>query len=92
MFQAIQQMKRKYDLDYLEVHGKDLIENPKAIILSMCEFLGVSCSNDYLEICSNKLFKTESKTRYNLKWTNELLSDIQGSIMKFNYAKNACYN
>ena len=47
MFQAIQQMKSKYDLDYLEVHGKDLIENPKNILLRMCEFLGVSCSDDY---------------------------------------------
>ena len=38
MFQAIQLMKSNYDLNYLEVHGKDLIENPKTIILSMCEF------------------------------------------------------
>ena len=87
MFQAIQQMKSNYDLDYLEVHGKDLIKNPKTILLSMCEFLRVSCSDDYLEICSNKMFKTESKTRYNLKWTNELLSDIQDSIMKFDNLK-----
>ena len=92
MFQAIQQMKSKYDLDYLEVHGKDLIENPKTILLSMCEFLGVSCSDDYLEICSNKLFKTESKTRYNLKWTNELLSYIQKSIMKFDNLKRYSFN
>ena len=92
MFQAIQLMKSSYDLNYLEVHGKDLIENPKTIILSMCEFLGVSCSDDYLEICSNKMFKTESKTRYNLKWTNELLSDIQDSIMKFDNLKRYSFN
>ena len=32
MFRAIQQIKHKYDLNYLEVHGKDLIANPKAIV------------------------------------------------------------
>ena len=92
MFQAIEQMKSNYNLDYLEVHGKDLIENPKAVILNMCQFLGVSCPDDYLEICSNKLFKTESKTRYNLRWTNESLSDIQGSIMKFDNLKRYSFN
>ena len=92
MFQAIQQMKSNYDLDYLELHGKDLIENPKTILLSMCEFLGVSCSDDYLEICSNKMFKTESRTRYNLKWTNKLLSDVQESIMKFDNLKRYSFN
>ena len=48
----------------MAVHGKDLIEDPKATILSMCNFLGVSCSDDYLETCDSKIFKTESKTRY----------------------------
>ena len=81
MFQAIEQMKSKYHLDYLEVHGKDLIKNPRTTILGMCSFLGVSCSDDYLQICSNKLFKTESKTRYNLRWSKELISDIQDSII-----------
>ena len=38
MFQAIQQIKHKYDLNFLEVHGKDLIENPKTTILNLCRF------------------------------------------------------
>ena len=86
-FQAIQQVKRKYDLNLLEVHGKDLIENPKVTILSMCDFLGLSCSDDYLEICSSKIFKTESKTRYKLTWTKKWISDVQDSIMNFKSLK-----
>ena len=85
--EAIQQVKRKYDLTLLEVHGKDLIENPKATILSMCDFLGISCSDDYLETCSSKLFKTESKTRYKVVWSKELITTIQDSIMNFNSLK-----
>ena len=83
MFEAIQQIKHKYDLNYLEVHGKDLIANPKANILKMCDFLGISCSDNYLDICSGKLFKTESKTRYKLTWTKELISAVQDSIMNY---------
>ena len=91
-FKAVQQIKHKYNLNILEVHGKDLIENPKATILSMCSFLGVSCSDDYLEICSNKLFKTESKTRHKLAWTKELISAVQDSIMNFDGLKRYSFN
>ena len=83
-FQAIQNVRNKYNLNLLEVHGKDLIENPKSTILSMCDFLGVLCSDSYLETCSSKLFKTESKTRYKIVWTKQLISAVQDYIMKFN--------
>ena len=92
MFQAIQQIRHKYDLNILEVHGKDLIENPKATILLMCKFLGVLCSDNYLEICNNKLFKTESKTRYKLRWTKQLISAVQDSIMKFDSLKRYSFD
>ena len=86
-FEAIQQVKSKYHLNVLEVHGKDLIENPKATILSMCSFLEIQCSDNYIEICSNKLFKSESKTRYKLYWTKKSISTVQDHIMHFNSLK-----
>ena len=86
-YKAVLLLKYKYNLNVLEVHGKDLIENPKVTILSMCSFLGLSCSDDYLETCSSKLFKTESKTRYKLAWTKELISVVQDSIMNFKSLK-----
>ena len=86
-YRAIQMVKYKYNLNLLEVHGKDLIENPKATILSMCSFLGLSCSDNYLETCSSKLFKTESKTRHKLAWTKQLISVVQDSIMNFKSLK-----
>ena len=82
-FQVIQEVKNKYNLNLLEVHGKDLIENPKTTILGMCSFLGVTCSDHYLEICTNKLYKTKSKTRYKLKWSDQLISTVQNFIMNF---------
>ena len=86
-FEAIQQVKSKYHLNVLEVHGKDLIENPKSTILSMCSFLELQCSDNYIEICSNKLFKNESKTRYKLYWNRKSISAVQDNIMHFNSLK-----
>ena len=90
--QAVQQIKNKFNLTLLEIHGEDLIENPKNIILSICQFLGVSCSDDYLEICSNKMFKSESKTRYKIRWSKEFISNVQESIMNFNNLKRYSFD
>ena len=86
-YRSIQMLRYKYNLNFMAVHGKDLIEDPKATILSMCNFLGVSCSDDYLETCDNKIFKTESKTRYKIAWTKDMISAIQDYIMNFDSLK-----
>ena len=90
--QAVQQIKNKYNLSLLEIHGEDLIENPKAVMLSICQFLGVSCSDNYLESCSNKLFKSESKTRYKIRWSKEFISNVQESIMNFDNLKRYSFD
>ena len=49
--QAIEKAKKIYNLD-----GKDLVLDPSGTLLQLCDYLGVTCSNDYLEMCSNKIF------------------------------------
>ena len=81
--QGIMDAKKWYNLDLLELHGKDLIEHPNATITKLCDFLGVSCSDTYIQVCSNTLFKTESKTRYKVKWTKDLISKVENYISKY---------
>ena len=80
---AIMDAKEKYNMDLLEVHGKDLVEDPHASITKLCNFLSVSCSNTYIQVCSDTLFKTESKTRYKIKWTKDLISKVEDYIIKY---------
>ena len=82
--QAVVSVREKYNLDIIEVHGKDLVSDPKGTLLRLCDQLGVTCSDDYLEKCSNKVFKTESRTRHLLKWTEEQLELIEQNIKKYN--------
>jgi len=83
LFKAIADAKKKYNLDIIEIHGKDLISNPRGTLLKMCNDLGVTCSNDYLEMCSNKIYKTQSETRYMIQWTNDQLQNVQQNIEKY---------
>lgn len=76
-----------YHLDIIEIHGNDLISDPKGTLLKMCNDLGVACPDDYLKICSDKIFKSESKTRYMIRWTKKQLNTIQENIEKYNNLK-----
>ena len=90
--QAIISLKEKYNLDIIKVHGKDLISDPKGTLSKLCNQLGVTCSDDYLEKCNKKIFKTESRTRLLLKWTEEQLELIQQNIRKYNCLKGYTFD
>ena len=83
LFQASELMRQQFNLDVMDVHGKDLITNPTVIVNKMCDFLRVPCSNNYLNTVGRKIFSSESKTRYKVAWTDEQLSEIRENILKY---------
>ena len=87
LYQGAEMMRQKFNLDTMDVHGKDLIANPKVMINKMCNFLQVPCSDEYLNIVSKKIFSSESKTRYNVKWTDEQIAKIKENIQKYDNLK-----
>ena len=80
-YQAIE--NSKFKLDMLQMHNQDLIMKPREAIKEICDFLEVTCSNDYLDICGEKVFKTSSKSRYKIVWEDHQLSKIKSHIKKF---------
>ena len=83
LYEASEVMRQQFNLDTMDVHGKDLITDPRATIVKLCDFLQVTCSDDYLDVVSRKIFSGESRTRYNLMWTDEQITRIEGNIQKF---------
>ena len=89
---AIVNAKKTYNLDMIEIHGKDLISQPRDTILKLCNDLQVTCSDDYLDICSNKIFKTESRTRRLIKWTDGNLKMMKQYIGKYSSLKDYSFD
>ena len=83
LHKAIVDAMTTYNLDVIEIHGKDLISDPKGTLLRICRHVGVICSDNYLEICKSKIFSSGSKTRFMIKWTDEQLQIIQDNINQF---------
>ena len=82
-FQAIEDAKVRFELDVINVHGKDLIDDPKKVISEMCDFLQVTCSDHFISVCSDKIFPKESKTRYQLHWEDYQIKEVQQKIKEF---------
>ena len=89
---AIIKAKKTYNLDVIEIHGKDLISHPRDTLLKLCNDLGVACSNKYLEVCSNKIYKSESRTRHLIKWTDGNLKLMKQYIGKYSSLKDYSYD
>ena len=90
--EGIVNAKKKYNLDIIEVHNKDLVSDPRGTLVRLCDQLGVTCSDDYLEKCSKKIFKTESKTRCLINWTGKQLELIQQNIKKYSCLKDYTFD
>ena len=71
----------------MEIHNKDIIANPKTTIQRICVFLDVFCSDDYLNSVSKRIFRDESRTRYNVVWTNDHILKIKENILKYDNLK-----
>ena len=41
--------KKEYNLDIIEMHNKDLILDPRGILMKLYGSLGVTCSDSYLD-------------------------------------------
>ena len=89
---AIVDAKKKYNFNMIEIHGKDLISHPRDTVLKWCNNLQVTCSDDYLDICSNKVFKTESRTRRLIKWTDGNLKMMKEYIGKYSSLKDYSFD
>ena len=75
--------KAKHNLEIIETHGQDLTANPKKVVSEICSFLQVTCDDNFLTLCRDKIFPTESKTHYKFNWKGEQISKIKENTNRF---------
>ena len=76
----------------LEVHNTDLVHYPKETIFEICEFLELECSDDYLDVCAGKIFKSTSRTRNMVVWPTKLKNMIERRIKKYDMLERYDFN
>ena len=67
----------------LEVHSYDLVYDPHETIKKVCNFVGVSAPDDYLQMCANKIYKSYSRTRDLVVWPTELINMVENRMKHY---------
>ena len=69
-----------YDWDVIRIHSEDFIRDPTLTMRELCKFLNLECSENYLQLCANKTFKSTSKSRELIEWDPLIMSEVEKSI------------
>ena len=76
MATAISRMIRALRLSALEIYCEDLVTHPAGTISDICRFLNLKCSPEYVQICSDKIFKNVSMSRDLVEWDPDSLPSL----------------
>ena len=64
----------------LELHNSELVNRPKSLLRKLCTFLEVDCSDEYFQACSEKVYKSVSRSRDMVVWPDILQSRLEDLI------------
>ncbi|HDY67890.1 MAG TPA: sulfotransferase [Candidatus Scalindua sp.] len=93
LVKMVDKLKKELDSkDIIEIRHESFIKNPKLNLKKMCAFLGVEASDDYLNDCASIVYKSPHKSRYDIKWTPELIRLVKKKINKFDFLKGYSYD
>ncbi len=76
----IQRMRKDLDLPVLDIHGADLVHQPRQTMERICQFVDVVCYEEYLDTCEEKVFEKVSKTRNLVEWAPDQLAMVDNTI------------
>ena len=77
---AVQSLSLHYKLLPLEIFLEDLIKEPATIILEMCRFMGVACTEDYVTACTRKVYGKALRSRETVVWPRALQRKVEVAI------------
>lgn len=89
---ANQQVKELYGDAVLDIPGHELVLRPSETLQKLCEHLGVTCSEDYVNKCSSILYSTPSITRNTVIWTKEQKARITKMMKTVSFLKDYSFN
>ena len=67
----------------LDVHNCDLVNDPRGTMRRIFDFLDVDTTEHYLDVCAEKVFKSESRSRNMVVWTPEQIEMVEKRMKRY---------
>lgn len=78
-------VKKYFPGRVLDVESIHLIMNTKETLMKVCKFLGITCTQKYLDNCASIVDPVPSKTRHFVVWTKDQLSKVNELIKEHQF-------
>ena len=76
----------------LDIIGEDFVQDPSKYLRKICDFLEITCSEDYLRDCSSIIDPVPSVTRSFVVWTPEQIKAVYTSMQSIEFLQKQSYN
>ena len=78
-------INKVFPLRVIEIHHEDMIFEPKYTMWNICSHLHVECSADYLQLCANSIYTSNSRSRDLIHWSDDNIKLVQDKIQDFTF-------
>ena len=79
---AVHDMISECDLTVLEIHHTDFVHDTREQMRLTCRFLGLKCSESYLDACEEMAYKRVVRTRDALDWSEEMKANVTKKLIR----------
>lgn len=87
LVESVIDMTNTVHLNIIAIHTIDMITKPKITMRMLCDWLRISCSEQFLQMCTHKIFSSEPKSRHLIKWTPYLIELVTQNIQKYHHLR-----
>ena len=89
---ANQRVRERYGKAVIDIPGHETVLRPRETIQKLCEHLRVTCSDDYLDKCSNIMYGAPSVTRDKVIWTEEQKRRVMQKMKEFPFLRDYSFD
>lgn len=92
MADANKRIKEQYGNDVIDIPGHETVLRPKETLRRLCDHLGVTCSEESVEKCSQVLFHTPSVTRHTVVWTEQQIQRVTTKMKEYSFLEGCSFD
>ena len=87
-----QRVRERYGDAVLDIPAHETVLRPREMLQRLCDHLGVTCSEDYLQRCSEILYGAPSVTRNRVVWTEKQKEHVTRMTKKYPFLQDYSFD